>query len=152
MNEQAANNVIQIGDFSFEQARRFEVRRRQGCAHRRMELEEHGEIVRCRDCSAQVTAWWALRECLWAYTDQMRAVRAERDGLAKDRKTVIHLVAARAVERAWRTKNMVPTCPHCHAGITPDDGFGRSMVHRDFEDRRRRVKTEARNGEAPHGD
>ncbi|MDE3022711.1 MAG: hypothetical protein KGI54_12775 [Pseudomonadota bacterium] len=65
------------------------------------------------------------------YVDGMRA----RYG----RMILCHLIAARAVEKAWRVRDMVPSCPHCHAGILPEDGLGKSLINREMEMRRRDI-------------
>lgn len=128
------SNVIEIGDFSIaRKSRSYGFVAEGECAHRRTTMEEDGEIVRCRDCKAQLTAWWLLKEILYAYTESQRKAKIDREQIAKERATIIHLIAARKVERAWRHHTMLPTCPHCHRGIAPTDGFGDGMVNKKIE-------------------
>jgi len=130
------SNVIEIGDFSFARAsKRYGIGA--GCHHQRMTLELDGEIVRCRDCKAQVTAWWALNLILQAYEREMSKLASNRAQIADERKQIIHLIAARKVERAWKSKDMVPTCPHCRRGILPTDGLGDAQIHRQIDKARR---------------
>lgn len=135
------SNVIEIGDFSVERKRRHYGYPSAGeCAHKRTEMLPDGEIIRCRDCKAQVTGWWLLTEILDTFNESQRKVKAERQQLAHDRGLVIHLIAARVLERAWRNKKMAPSCPHCHRGILVTDGFGTGTVNIEFELTRRKAE------------
>jgi hypothetical protein len=48
-----------------------------------------------------------------------------------------HLIAARAVEKAWRHPRLLPGCPHCSRGIAATDDFGGLMVNKRIERTRR---------------
>jgi predicted metal-dependent phosphoesterase TrpH len=130
------DNVVQIGDFSIERLRRFSVKEHP-CEHRRLTMEEVGEVVRCRDCSAQVSAFWTLEQILIAHREALSVARRTVEKVNAERNTILHLIAARKAEKAWRHPRMVPTCPHCSAGIFPQDGFGSRMTNKKLEMRRR---------------
>ena len=51
----------------------------------------------------------------------------------------LHLKAAQEAEAAWRSRKMVPTCPHCREAIFAADGFGKFQMRREIAERRRNV-------------
>lgn len=56
-----------------------------------------------------------------------------------DYEKTVELRAAQKVEKAWRSRTMVPTCPHCAEAIFPEDGLGSGMANRELALRRRGV-------------
>lgn len=140
--------IVAIDDFRIKRERG---RVLDGCQHKQLTLDDEGGIVMCDDCGRQVDnyvalsllveRWWRLQE---------RAERRAREIAAAEAKTV-GLRAAQRVEQAWRSRTMVPTCPHCSEAIFADDGFGSSMANRELALRRRRV-TEQGGVEPSSGD
>lgn len=102
------------------------------CAHRRLDFEENGEIVNCGDCGKQVSAVWALRLLLTLCEDEWQKIKSARTALEEDEQKAITLRAALRVQHAWRRRHLVPSCPHCHRGILPGDGFGNGAVNPDY--------------------
>lgn len=136
MDEQDDPNLITIGELQVQRKRRLDRFNKQECPHQRIDLNDHGETVRCQDCGVFVSAYWAL--CHWSQqiNDGLRSIKAQREQLAWERKKLIRRVAVRKVEEAWN-RGMLPVCPHCHAGILPEDGFGGSQVCKELELARR---------------
>ena len=33
----------------------------------------------------------------------------------------LHLIACKELEKVWRSKRMIPQCPHCKTGLLPED-------------------------------
>jgi hypothetical protein len=130
--------VIDIGEFRL--TRGAPKPRSESCQHNRLTLDDNGEIVTCDDCVKQVGAYFALRMLVERW-DEIRAKTARRQQAADEAlgKTV-GLRAAQKVERAWRSRTMVPTCPHCNEAIFAEDGFGGSAVNRAIALRRRGAK------------
>lgn len=54
--------------------------------------------------------------------------------------STVVLKAAKKVEKAWRSRSSVPTCPHCHEAIFPEDGFGGTQVNKKMAIERRKFK------------
>jgi hypothetical protein len=71
------------------------------------------------------------------YNRALSRLQRERDALTKAKESEIHLLAAKKVEKAWRSRTMVPACPHCGKGILPQDGLGSTNINRAIELRRR---------------
>jgi ribosomal protein S27E len=131
-------NVIQIGEARL--TRRQQTPPRDECQHSRMTIDDHGEIITCDDCSKQLSAFWVL--CRFgdqfkrakAQLDAQRAAHA--DAVAKG----VTLKSAQEVESAWRSRSMVPTCPHCREAIFATDGFGRAQINKEIATRRRQTQ------------
>lgn len=107
------------------------------CEHKHLTLDDNGEVVTCEDCQKQVSAYWALRRMSVMWASHAQEVRRTVAKVHEDQKATFHLRAAKVVERAWRHRKTVPICPHCQAGILPEDGFGTSYIHRALELKRR---------------
>gem|GEM_PF-5198031 len=48
------------------------------CQHLSILLDENGQIVTCRTCGAQLTAWWALLMLVNRYSEATKALLALR--------------------------------------------------------------------------
>lgn len=131
------DNVIVIGDFGLEITRRYEKLTKDTCDHLQVELDDTGEIVTCKKCKIQVSAYWALRELARNWKRANENLEARRKKLEEDKEKAVILLAAQKVEKAWRKRDFVPTCPHCKRGIFPKDGFGDLSIHKQFELKRR---------------
>lgn len=134
------SNVIEIGDFSVERQRRWSVESAKECQHKRLTLEKIGDVVRCRDCETQVGAFWALGMLLDGFSRWSERIKYDARQLAEEKRKGVHLLAARAAEKAWRSKGRVPTCPHCSEAIFPEDRFGSSFVHKQIALARRAAR------------
>lgn len=84
-----------------------------------------------------VSAFWALEMLSDEYNRALSKLQRDREALAKAKEAETHLLAARRVESVWRSRTMVPACPHCGTGILPEDGLGSSQINRGIELRRR---------------
>lgn len=134
------DNVVQFGDIYFKARGRRAVWEQDRCAHTHLTLDSNGDIVLCDDCGKQVSAFWALQKIVDQWGRHANAIERRQERLNEEVKSVVHLIAAKKVERAWRSRKMVPTCPHCHEPIFPEDGFGGSMVNKEIAKRRRAAK------------
>ena len=140
------SEVIQLGEYRFNRKREGSVSTPDSdCAHKHMTIQDHGDIITCDDCGAQLSPVWALREVLGDYAQEIAKINARTATLQEQTSREIHLVAARMVEDAWRSRTMVPACPHCSRGILAADGLGDTRVSRSIELRRRNV--DATNGQ-----
>jgi predicted Rdx family selenoprotein len=136
------SDVIQLGEYKFKRKREgFVPAARAGCQHKNMTIEDWGDVITCDDCGKQLGAAWVLREVLADYSRELDKVNARAAQVQEQTSREIHLIAARKVEAAWRSKTMAPACPHCGRGILAGDGLGSSLVNRSMEVRRRGVET-----------
>lgn len=143
-------NVVELGDYHLTHKHRHRYPKPE-CTHRRFELDDNGDIVMCLDCGKQVSAYYALRAITedWGRIQEKIAATQARVNEEKDKH--IHLLAAREVERAWRDRRHIPTCPHCGEGISPTDGFGRGLIGKQIDTARRKHR-EAQRPQAQEGE
>ena len=139
------DNVIKIGDMII---RRLQKRgwRDERCQHKNTTWDANGEIVTCDDCKMQISNWWMLHMLSNAYDKAISDIENRERALAEATRENLHLIAAKKVQAAWRSKGMVPACPHCDRGILPEDGLGSCNVNRAIELTRRRHDPGSRPG------
>ena len=128
--------VVEIGDFRLTRERRTLLA---GCQHKQLTLDDEGEFVKCDDCKTQVGNYAALRMLVERWALLQARVDSQRAAIADAAVKTVELRAAQRVEKAWRSRSMVPACPHCHEAIFTTDGLGGSMVNKDIAIRRRDV-------------
>lgn len=137
-------DLVEIGDFSLARKNRGGYTPIGECAHKHITMDDTGDVVRCADCKTQVSAYWALTMIAEEYARQWNKLQHSKQALEEAKAKDIHLLAAQRVEKAWRSHSMVPSCPHCHRGIFPQDGFGNGMVNKEIENRRRKISADAK--------
>lgn len=133
-------DVLYFGSMQFERVRRRHALERTAatCQHKRLTLDENGDVCSCRDCGVQVSAFWALMRFVEEWTDHARKTATAAERIRADAEATLHLRAARRWESAWRSRTMLPACPHCGRGILPNDPGG--QVNREIELRRRETE------------
>lgn len=135
-------NVIEIGDFRIARKERSYTRELTECPHHWLELDDKGGLVQCTKCKVYVSAFWALSAMTAHINERFESVGRREKAAAEAAERQLSLTAAQAVERAWRKRSMVPSCPHCNEAIFPGDGFGHSLVNKALALRRRAMKAQ----------
>jgi hypothetical protein len=133
------NNVINIEEMRITRDTRA-YRPSPECRHMRITLDSNGETIHCDDCKKQLSAWWTLNHYLDAFRRERDTLIRREEALKEAAEKSIHTKAAQDVEKAWRSRTMVPYCPHCSEAIFPTDGFGRGLVNKAIALRRREAK------------
>ena len=123
-------DVIEFGELRVRRAEKMTRLAADRCRHYKMTLDDNGDIVTCDDCGKQLSAFWALRLITEQYEAAWKKVQATGERINREAQASLHLRAAAKVEKAWRSRSMVPACPHCHAPIFPEDGLGGIQVNR----------------------
>jgi hypothetical protein len=135
VNKEFGDGIISIDKFKFE--RRYRERK---CIHERRTYDPYERTIECDDCGKFIDPFQAFLDIVSKIDRiyaRLNAIRREVDE-AKEKEII--LLAAKKVEKAWRSRNMVPTCPHCHQAIFPSDGFGGSFTSKEMEIQRRKFK------------
>jgi ribosomal protein S27E len=130
------SNVVDIDQLRIRRDQLY-VRSTSECKHMHITLDDNGDIVKCNDCGMQLSAYWALTHFTEYYQRAIAKLMHGQNALREAQERGVNLTAAREVERAWRSRTMVPTCPHCGEGISAKDGFGRSAINKEIDERRR---------------
>lgn len=137
------DNIIHLEDLRLTRKARAPYQP-EGCAHLHLTMHAHGETISCDDCHLQVSAWWVLNNFGNQMRDACARLQREQQALAAREQKAVTLKAAQDVESAWRSRTMVPACPHCGEAIFSGDGFGRSQINRELAERRRALLAAAR--------
>ncbi len=148
----ADSKVVHIGDFGIaRKSRGWLSQKASECKHKQVELDDNGHIVKCLKCGEAVSANWYLSMLAaeWQNAEEVRAAKDAR--LAADLAAGLTLQAAKRVEEAWRRRGTMPTCPHCHRGISQHDRFGSGMISRDLENRRREIEAKQKQSSTDGG-
>lgn len=123
--------VVDIGDVRV--ARGMSRRHYSSCQHRRMVYDGAERRIWCQDCERDVEAFDAFKGLIEGYNHALVALERREESIASLEKFKLRTIAARKMEEAWRHKNMVPACPHCHNGLFPEDfKSGMSMLGKDY--------------------
>lgn len=130
------SNVIRIGEGKFEQI--WQKR----CQHKHLTYDITERIVQCKDCKRVVDGFEAFMIAVRFWQGAETELKRRQEDLAElEKKANIGLLkASRKVDHAWRSKNMVPSCPHCHEAIFPEDGLGSDMINKQMAIQMRKFK------------
>jgi len=115
------------------------------CKHKHVCIDPDNETVECTDCGAAISPFYALNTLTshWASLESEYKRRLAEASSIKEGKKL--LKATQAVDKAWRSRKTLPTCPHCHRGISPDDWLRRSGgVSKEYDAAMRRKAEEKR--------
>lgn len=132
------NNVIKIGDFSILEKKRGWNSKE--CNHRTIAFDDNGQIVTCCDCGQQISAYWALKEFSSFWEKLTEQLKHKENKLKEEKAANLHRIAARKVDKEWQRKDMVPCCPHCGEGISPEDGLGNTTINKRIDAARRKAR------------
>lgn len=124
--------VVDIGDIRV--ARGLSRRAHSSCPHARLMYDQNERRVWCKDCERDVEAFDAFTGIVEQYSRAYDSLAERSKEVAEAEKFQVRSIAAKKLDEAWRSRNMVPACPHCGSGLFPEDikknGF--SMLGRDY--------------------
>lgn len=132
----AGVTIIDIGDVRV--SRGMSRRPHSSCRHRRLHYDSRERRIWCADCERDLEGFDAFQilaeQCQEFYAQNKR--RAEE--LAEAEQFQARSRAVKALDHVWRSRNMVPCCPHCRQGLLPEDILrGMSSVGVEYERARR---------------
>lgn len=112
------------------------------CKHKHLSYSPSDEEIICEDCDKVIPSFKAFMLLVDRYRDAYAGLDRRLDEIKElEAKANIGLLrATRKVNGAWRTRGMVPCCPHCKEAIFPDDGLGDSMTNKEMALQSRRFK------------
>lgn len=128
----AGVTVVDFGDIRV--ARGLTRRHHASCPHKHMNYDPKERRIWCRDCERDVEAYDAFLIIVEHYDHAFKALVAREKRLAEAEAFKVRSLAAKAMDEAWRSRNMVPACPHCSYGLFPEyfkNGVG-SMLSREY--------------------
>lgn len=136
----AGVTVVHIEDLRI--ARGLSRRPASVCPHISLVYDPKERRIWCKDCETDVEAFDAFRMVAERSHAHLAKLR-EREVRVKEAESFqVRARAAKIMDEAWRSRTMVPNCPHCRKGIFPEDVVcGVSMTGRDYAARLNAKKT-----------
>ncbi len=109
------------------------------CRHHQLRYDTRERRIWCADCEHDVEPFDAFASLVERYDAAIK--RAERKiAEAKEaQEFALRSIAAKQIDRHWRSRKMVPCCPHCQRGIWPEDVDRMGRVSREWDGARRRA-------------
>lgn len=111
--------VVDIGDLRV--ARGLTRRPASACKHRSVAYDQNERRIWCGDCESDVDAF----DVFIIITEYFDAAQKRLDRRAKEiseaEAFALRSLAAKAIDKAWRSRTMIPTCPSCGDGLFPED-------------------------------
>lgn len=137
--------VVDIGDLRV--ARGLTRRPHSTCRHKSLVYDRQERRIWCSDCESEVEPFDAFAG-LVEFFDGARKKLEKREQLVKEAEQhAIRSLAAKALDKVWRSHTMAPLCPHCDEALLPEDMTkGLAQGSRELV-RARRRKEAARRGE-----
>lgn len=132
--------VIDIGDYRV--ARGFTRRASSGCPHHSLVYDNQERRIWCKDCEKDVEPFDAFKGIAENFSKQTSILQRRENKINEAEQHNLISLAAKVIDEAWRRKKMIPCCPHCNAGLMPEDfkgGIIRS-TGREYELARRKTK------------
>ena len=134
-------NVVSIGDWRINRKHAsYSIFDKKECRHLNTTMMDEGQYIRCDDCNAPLSAYWVLSRLLQDIRNTRKEIRSEQQRLALAPERALRLKAAQTIEGAWRSRTMVPACPHCTRGIFAADMLNPSYVSKEIEMQRRKTE------------
>jgi len=110
--------VVDIGDIRV--ARGLSRRAYSGCQHRQLVYDKNERRVWCKDCERDIESFDAFELVVAQFYDAKRHYETMQREVEEAQQHNLHLIACKNLDHVWRGK-MVPACPHCKAGLLPED-------------------------------
>lgn len=111
--------VVDIGDLRV--ARGLSRRPYSGCNHLKLVYDGQERRIWCSDCEKNIEAFDAFELLVSRFSSATAELGRNRMELDEAILANIRSIAARNLDKAWRSRTMVPACPHCGSGLFPDD-------------------------------
>ena len=107
-----------------------------------MRYDDRERRVWCADCEQDVEPFDAFKHLVENYDEAWKAADRRIKEAHEASKFSLISRAAKAIDKMWRSRKMVPACPHCHAGIWPEDALRMGMVGKEYDGARRKREAE----------
>jgi hypothetical protein len=132
--------VVDIGDYRVS---RGQTRREYtGCPHRRLTYDQAERRIWCRDCERDIESFDAFMKIVEGVSAAIKKIDAREKRVAEAEAFQARSLAAKALDKAWRKRRMVPACPHCRMGLFPEDFKNgvTAMLGRDYAEAQLRAR------------
>lgn len=128
-------NVIDIGDLRV--ARGLSRRPVTVCKHRPLFYDQKERRIWCKDCETDIEPFDAFMQIVENFSAATKRIERDRQMVEEAKAHNLLRIAAKHIDQLFRSKKMVPACPHCNHGIFPEDVMAMGRVGREYEQARR---------------
>lgn len=134
--------VVDIGDIRV--SRGLTRRPVSSCSHKRMLYDTKERRVWCQDCEQDVDPFDAFTNIVSRYDQALTRLSERQQKVEEAEQKSAHLIAAKNLEKVWRSRKMLPVCPSCRHGLMPEDFKSgvETRVSREIERIRRKAERE----------
>ena len=135
--------VVDIGDLRV--ARGMSRRPASTCSHHNLHYDNAERRIWCKDCEQDVEPFDAFKMLVEYFHHANEKLTRRAKEINEAERLQVRSLAAKEIDKAWRSRKMVPACPHCRQGLFPEDfkgGIG-TMLGRDYAEARRKAALEA---------
>lgn len=115
--------VVDIGDLRV--ARGFSRRPFSSCKHTHMVYDGGERRIWCEDCERTIDPFDAFTGLVERVDRAYKALEAARQETDEAQQHALRSIAAKNIDKAWRSHLRVPACPHCGLGLFPEHFKGR---------------------------
>jgi hypothetical protein len=137
----AGVTVVDIGDLRV--ARGMTRRPHSACRHLRVLYDINERRIWCKDCETTVDPFDAFKNLVEWHFSALAGLEQRETRLKEAEQFQVRSLAAKEIDKAWRSRTMIPCCPHCHGGLFPEDFKGGvAMIGRDFAAARQKRRGE----------
>lgn len=105
------------------------------CGHLYLRYSPEERRVWCVDCETTIEPFTAFQTMATFYHAMVHEAECAISRAHEVEKAVLVRKVAKTIDKTWR-RGMAVLCPHCHAGILPEDQLG-SSISRELEVKRR---------------
>ena len=141
--------VVDIGDLRV--ARGLSRRPHSACKHRPLVYDQQERRIWCKDCEQDVEPFDAFMQLVENFHRAASDIERGRKALEEAQAHNVIRVATKQMDEHFRSRKMVPSCPHCGDGIFPEDVPKMGRVNRQWEEvkraRKERLKADGGAGE-----
>lgn len=131
--------VVDIGDIRV--ARGLSRRPHSVCNHKQLVYDQNERRIWCKDCEKDVEPFDAFAHVVEQYHKAYAYITSRFEELSQAETFQARSLAAREIDKVWRSKKMVPACPHCRQGLFPEDfKNGCSSLSREYAEQMLRFK------------
>lgn len=143
----AGVTVVDIGDIRV--ARGKTRRPRSTCKHKNMAYDTNERRVYCHDCEQEVDPFDAFLLLTESWDASIKRLQSRAREIEEAEKFTLRRRAAKTMDEAWRRKDTVPGCPHCHEALLPEDVAGKRLplVSRRIAEAKRKKQKEISNSQ-----
>lgn len=130
--------VVDIGDVRV--ARGMSRRAVSTCHHKKLVYDLKERRIWCKDCETDIEGFDAFEILVGQWHRAHNALEDRQREIDEAKQANITRIAAKQMEDWWRKKRMIPSCPHCHTGLLPEDAARMGGVSKELEIARRKRK------------